>query len=171
MTPRLRAIAGSIVFLFVAPGIVAGVVPWAISGWRWGPALLGLEAGRWLGGALLLLGAVILIETFSRFAIEGLGTPAPIAPTRTLVVTGSYRFVRNPMYLAVVSLIFGHALLLGSLGVLIYGVVVWVTVHLFVLGYEEPTLQRTYGERYDRYRANVRRWIPRLSPWGRNDPP
>ena len=165
MNERLRAIIGSIVFLFVAPGIVAGVIPWWISGYRMEAPLLGVEPFRWLGVALLLLGAVLLIETFARFALQGLGTPAPIAPTRTLVVTGSYRFVRNPMYVAVVSLILGQALLLGSLGTLVWGIVVWLTVHLFVLAYEEPTLSRTHGEQYDRYRANVRRWIPRLTPW------
>ena len=158
MSDRIKAIVGSIVFLFVAPGIVAGVIPWGISGYRSEPALLGFEPIRWLG-------CLLLIETFSRFALQGLGTPAPIAPTKTLVVTGSYRFVRNPMYVAVVSLILGQAVLLGSVGTLIWGVVVWLTVHAFVLAYEEPTLSRTYGEQYDRYRANVRRWIPRLTPW------
>lgn len=163
MNERLRAILGSILFLFVAPGIVAGVIPWWISGYRTEPSFL--EPFRWLGVALLLLGAVLLIETFARFALQGLGTPAPIAPTKSLVVTGSYRFVRNPMYVAVVSLILGQALLFGSLWTLVWGAVVWLTVHLFVLTYEEPTLSRTYGEQYDRYRANVRRWIPRLTPW------
>jgi protein-S-isoprenylcysteine O-methyltransferase Ste14 len=162
---RARAIIGSIVFLFVAPGIVAGVIPWAISGYQLEPPLLGFEPLRWIGVALLILGALLLIETFSRFALQGLGTPAPIAPTKTLVVTGSYRFVRNPMYVAVVSLIVGQALWFGSIGTLIWGVVVWLTVHAFVLAYEEPTLSSTYGVQYDRYRANVRRWIPRLTPW------
>ena len=120
---------------------------------------------RWIGAVLLALGGVLLIETFSRFALQGLGTPAPIAPTKTLVVTGSYRFVRNPMYVAVVSLILGQALWFGSVGTLGWGAVVWLTVHAFVLAYEEPTLASTYGEQYDRYRANVRRWIPRLTPW------
>jgi protein-S-isoprenylcysteine O-methyltransferase Ste14 len=165
MNERVRAVLGSIVFLFVAPGIVAGVIPWSISGYRIEPAIFGFEPFRWLGGLLLALGAVLLIETFSRFALQGLGTPAPIAPTKTLVVTGSYRFVRNPMYVAVVSLILGQALLLGSVGTLIWGIVVWLTVHAFILAYEEPTLSRTYGEQYDRYRANVRRWIPRLTPY------
>ena len=165
MNERLRAIIGSIVFLFVAPGIVAGLIPWWISGYRMEPPLLGVELLRWLGVVLLLLGAVLLVETFARFALQGLGTPAPIAPTKSLVVTGSYRFVRNPMYVAVVSLILGQALLLGSLGTLVWGGIVWLTVHLFVLSYEEPTLSRTYGEQYDRYRSNVRRWIPRLTPW------
>jgi protein-S-isoprenylcysteine O-methyltransferase Ste14 len=108
---------------------------------------------------------VLLLETFSRFALQGLGTPAPIAPTKTLVVTGSYRFVRNPMYVAVVWLIFGQGLWFGNGGVLAWGVLVWLTVHLFVLSYEEPTLSGDYGEQYERYRANVRRWIPRLTPW------
>jgi protein-S-isoprenylcysteine O-methyltransferase Ste14 len=165
MSDRLKAIAGSIVFLFVAPGIVAGAIPGWITGWQVGPPLLGVEPLRWFGAVLLALGAVLLLETFSRFALQGLGTPAPIAPTKTLVVTGSYRFVRNPMYVAVVSLILGQALLFGSAAALVYGLVVWLTVHLFVLGYEEPTLSGTYGEQYDRYRANVRRWIPRLTPW------
>ncbi len=165
MTERLRAIAGSIVFLFVAPGIVAGLIPWAISGYRQEPPLLGFVPFSWLGVLLLLLGGVLLLETFARFALQGRGTPAPIAPTKELVVTGSYRFVRNPMYVAVVSLILGQALSFGSVGVLAWGTIVWLTVHLFVLTYEEPTLSQTYGAQYDRYRANVRRWIPRLTPW------
>lgn len=165
MNDKLKAIAGSIVFLFVAPGIVAGLIPWSITGWRIEPALWGIEPLRWVGGLLLLLGAVLLIETFSRFALQGLGTPAPIASTKTLVVTGSYRFVRNPMYVAVVSLILGQALLFGSVGALVYGLIVWATVHMFVLTYEEPTLSASYGAQYDQYRANVRRWIPRLTPW------
>jgi protein-S-isoprenylcysteine O-methyltransferase Ste14 len=162
---RAKAIIGSIVFLFVAPGVVAGLVPWSVSQWQLGRPLLGLEPIRWLGALLLLLGAVLLIETFARFALQGLGTPAPIAPTQSLVVTGSYRFVRNPMYVAVVLLILGQGLLLGNVPVLVYGLVVWLVVHLFVLGYEEPTLAASYGEQYARYRANVRRWIPRLTPW------
>lgn len=165
MNQRLRAVLGSIAFLFVAPGIVAGVIPWLLTGWRFGPPLLGFEPLRWLGALLLVLGAVLLVETFARFALQGLGTPAPIAPTKTLVVTGSYRFVRNPMYVAVVSLILGQALLFGSLAALIYGCIGWLTVHLFVLGYEEPTLSATYGPQYERYRANVRRWLPRVTPW------
>jgi protein-S-isoprenylcysteine O-methyltransferase Ste14 len=165
VSDRLKAIAGSIVFLFVAPGIVAGAIPGWITGWQLGPPLLGLEPLRWLGGLLLLLGGVLLLETFARFALQGIGTPAPIAPTKSLVVTGSYRFVRNPMYVAVVSLILGQALLFGSVAALVYGLIVWLTVHLFVLAYEEPTLEGSYGDQYDRYRANVRRWIPRLTPW------
>jgi protein-S-isoprenylcysteine O-methyltransferase Ste14 len=165
MKGRLGPILGSILFLFVAPGIVAGLIPWSISRYQMQLSLLGIEPLRWVGIGLLVLGGILLLETFARFALQGRGTPAPIAPTRTLVVTGSYRFVRNPMYVAVVSLIFGQALLFGSILTLLYGFAVWLTVHAFVLSYEEPTLSRDYGEQYDRYRANVRRWIPRLTPW------
>ena len=165
MSERLKAVIGSIVFLFVAPGIVAGLIPWGISGWRLDLPLLAFEPFRWLGVLCLLVGGVLLLETFSRFGLAGLGTPAPIAPTKTRVVTGSYRFVRNPMYVAVVSLILGQGLLFGSVAVLVYGLIVWGTVHAFVLVYEEPTLSGNYGEQYERYRANVRRWIPRLTPW------
>jgi protein-S-isoprenylcysteine O-methyltransferase Ste14 len=162
---RIAPLVGTAIFLVVAPGTIAGLIPWLITGYRVEPALLGLEPLRWLGIALLILGAVLVLETFARFAIQGLGTPAPVYPTKTLVVTGSYRFVRNPMYVGVVSLIFGQAQLFGSGGALIWGVIVWLTVHLFVLGYEEPTLRQSFGEQYDRYRANVRRWIPRVTPW------
>jgi protein-S-isoprenylcysteine O-methyltransferase Ste14 len=126
---------------------------------------MGLEPLRWLGLALLALGAVLLAETFIRFARQGRGTPAPIYPTETLVITGSYRFVRNPMYVAILSLILGQALLFANPWVLAYGAVVWLGVHTFVVTYEEPTLQRTFGAQYDAYRAAVRRWIPRLTPW------
>jgi len=162
---RIAPIVGSVIFLFVAPGVVAGLIPYWISGWRLEPPLGGIEPVRWVGVVLLLLGAVLLAETFARFALVGRGTPAPVYPTETLVVTGSYRFVRNPMYVAVVSLILGQALLFGNLAVLAYGAVIWLTVHLFVISYEEPTLAREFGAQYERYRANVRRWIPRLTPW------
>ena len=161
----IAPITGSVIFLVAAPGIVAGLIPWWISGWQMMPALGGIEPLRWVGILLLLLGGALLTETFTRFALQGRGTPAPIYPTEKLVVTGSYRFVRNPMYVAVVSLILGQALLFGSLPVLAYGAAIWLIVHLFVISYEEPTLERSFGEQYRRYKANVRRWIPRFTPW------
>ena len=118
-----------------------------------------------VGWLLIAFGLVLLIETFARFALEGLGTPAPFYPTKALVVTGSYRFVRNPMYLAVVTLILGQALVFSSWPLLIYAGIVWLVVHLFVVGYEEPTLRRTFGSQYDGYCRDVRRWLPRLVPW------
>jgi protein-S-isoprenylcysteine O-methyltransferase Ste14 len=161
---RVRAWAGTIVFLFLAPGIVAGLIPAIITQWRipW--------SGAWVvpvaivAGIVILSGVVVLLDAFVRFARAD-GTPAPPAPTAHLVVVGPYRFVRNPMYLAVLAIILGQALLFGSWGTLAYGGIALLAVASFVRFYEEPTLQETYGDEYQAYRRNVRAWIPRLRPW------
>ncbi len=95
---RISAILGSGVFLVIAPGTLAVYVPWTLSGWHMAPPLLGLFPFRVIGGLLIALGLPVLLDSFARFAIQGLGTPAPIAPPQNLVVTGLYRYVRNPMY-------------------------------------------------------------------------
>lgn len=120
---------------------------------------------RVLGVILIALGAAGVLDSFARFAMEGLGTPAPVAPTRTLVVTGLYRYVRNPMYVAVVSAIVGQALLFGSIALLCYGAFIWLLFHLFVTSYEEPALGKSFGREYELFCAHVPRWIPRLSAW------
>lgn len=153
---------GSAVFLVIAPGTVAGLVPWWMTRWQVQAPLLGLPLLRAAGLPLLAAGVVGLLDSFRRFAVQGLGTPAPVVPTQHLVVSGLYRFVRNPMYCAVVSAILGQALVLGSSALLAYASVVWLGFHLFVLGYEEPTLRLTYGAEYERFCTNVPRWIPRL---------
>ena len=162
---RTKAILGSAVFLVLAPGLIAGYVPWLFSRWRLSPPLLGVSACRAVGGLLVVAGLPVLLDSFRRFAVEGLGTPAPVMPTQHLVVTGWYRFVRNPMYVAVAALIFGQGLLFGNVRVLEYGLVVCAAFYVFVLGYEEPTLRRTFGPEYARFSANVPRWFPRLRPW------
>lgn len=88
-----------------------------------------------------------------------------MSPPERLVVTGFYRYVRNPMYVAVTALIIGQGLLFGSAVVLVYGAIVWAAFFLFVLGYEEPVLAERFPEEYKRYCGNVRRWIPRATPW------
>src|SRR3954454_12379231 len=160
---RIKAVLGSLAFLVLAPGVVAGLIPWSITQWSPLPPTGGLGALRWTGLILIIAGLAVVLEAFGRFAWEGLGTPAPVAPTRTLVVSGFYRFVRNPMYLAVGALIFGQAVLFASWGVALYGVVIAVAFDIFVRLYEEPTLRRTYGEEYAAYCAAVPRWIPRFS--------
>lgn len=110
-------------------------------------------------------GLTVNVESFVRFALKGFGTPAPIAPPERLVVSGLYRFVRNPMYVGVLAAILGQALLLGSVTLLEYAGVVWLGFTAMVVVYEEPTLRRTFGASYERYCANVRRWWPRLTPW------
>jgi len=115
-----------------------------------------------VGAIFVIAGAIVLIQAFVRFVTEGLGTPAPVAPTERLVVGGLYRYVRNPMYLAVLALIVGQALLLGRLSLLVYGAVVALAFVAFVKGYEEPTLSARYGAEYEAYLKAVPRWWPRL---------
>lgn len=159
---RVRAALGSLVFLVLVPGAVAGLVPWSITGWRAQPTALGLRA---VGVTLVIAGVAVLVSAFARFVLEGLGTPAPVAPTERLVVGGLYRHVRNPMYLAVASTIAGQALILGRPALFVYAAIFCVVVAAFVHGYEEPTLTARYGEQYEAYRGAVPAWLPRLRPW------
>jgi protein-S-isoprenylcysteine O-methyltransferase Ste14 len=165
---RNVAAVGSSVFMALAPGTVAGLVPWWLTGWHghawWPPA-------RVFGGAFVLGGGVVLVQAFISFVVEGLGTPAPVAPTEHLVVGGLYRYVRNPMYLAVVAVILGQALLLGRLVLVVYAVVVGALMWAFATWYEVPALTRQFGEEYQRYRSAVPGWWPRLTPWTAADPP
>jgi protein-S-isoprenylcysteine O-methyltransferase Ste14 len=112
-----------------------------------------------------MLGAIGLLDSFARFAVQGVGAPAPVFPTRSLVVTGLYRYVRNPRYVAVVGTILGQGLILGNLRLLEYGGLVWLLFHTFVLVYEEPTLRESFGSQYRVFCAEVPRWIPRFTPW------
>lgn len=166
MSDKARAIIGSVIFFILVPVVVAWAIPWylIIGGWI-SPPILGLTFIPWIGWVLIALGVAVLIDCFTRFAIKGLGTPAPIAPTQRLVVDGAYRYVRNPMCVAVVTIIFGQALVYGCHWVLLYTAGVWLATHLFVLYYEEPTLKRQFPDDYADYFANVPRWIPRTSPW------
>jgi protein-S-isoprenylcysteine O-methyltransferase Ste14 len=162
---RVSAALGTATFLVLAPGLVAGAVPWWISRWHMLPAFLGLSPLRVVGVLLIAAGIPILLDSFVRFATEGLGTPAPVFPTQHLVVKGFYCYVRNPMYVAVLSLLLGQALLLGNLRILAYSLLLWLVAHLFVITYEEPTLRKSFGMEYEFFCAHVPRWLPRLTPW------
>ena len=162
---RLRAAVGSLVFLALAPGIIAGLIPWGLTGWQIRDPIPHWAPVRVIGAVLIAAGLIVLLQAFARFVIEGIGTPAPIAPPQRLVVGGLYRYVRNPMYLAVLFVIAGQALALGQLGLLLYAAVVLIAVVSFVRGYEEPHLEERFGPAYDRYRHAVPGWWPRLRPW------
>ncbi len=153
---------GSAAFFIIAPGIVAGLVPWLLTRWEPGPAWPGSTLFAVFGGLMILAGAAILLNAFVRFVVDGRGTPAPVAPTEELVITGPYRWVRNPMYVAVVAVIIGQALLLRQTSLLIYAAVVAVAFVAFVKFYEEPVLTDRYGDAYRRYQAAVPGWVPRL---------
>jgi protein-S-isoprenylcysteine O-methyltransferase Ste14 len=159
------AILGSALFFVVAPCLAAGVIPWWITRWELQPAFFDVDVARAIGVTLILAGVPGVLDSFARFALQGLGTPAPVAPPQHLVVTGLYRYVRNPMYVSVVAVICGQALQFGDWRLIVYGAVFWLACHVFVVVYEEPTLQRTFGPEYQAFRTNVPRWIPRLRPW------
>jgi protein-S-isoprenylcysteine O-methyltransferase Ste14 len=166
---KRRAAIGTTVFFVLAPGTVAGLVPWLLTGWRvrepaayWGPL-------RVAGALLLIAGLVFVIQAFVRFVEEGLGTPAPVAPPERLVVGGMYRYVRNPMYVSLLGMIVGQALLLWQFGLLLYAVVVWLVTAAFVRWYEEPTMVRKFGADYEVYRHAVPAWWPRVRPWTGSD--
>lgn len=158
------AIFGSAVFFLAAPVVVAGVVPWLLLG-RYARPLAGSLAAVALGTLLIVCGVAFLLHAFARFALEGRGTPAPVAPTETLVVGGVYRHVRNPMYLAVTAIVVGQALVFADWLLLGYAALVAAGTAAFVRHYEEPTLARRYGAAYDAYRKAVPGWLPRLKPW------
>ena len=158
-------IPGSLLFLVLAPGSVAGLIPFALTGWRVGSLFLGLPLGRAAGALLVGLGLASLLESFARFALRGFGTPAPVAPPTQLVVSGQYRYVRNPMYVAILAIVLGQSLLLGRAVLLVYAGALWFVFHTWVVVYEERTLATRFGLSFQAYRAHVRRWWPRVTPW------
>lgn len=162
---KIAALLGSAVFFVIAPGTVVGLLPYSISRWQMQPAFFGQDWLRVTGAVLVLLGLLPLVNSFLRFSLEGLGTPAPIAPPQHLVVTGFFSRVRNPIYVALVTISIGEALIFGDVRLLGYAALIWLLFHLFVLVFEEPTLRDTFGEEYRVYCQNVPRWLPRLVAW------
>jgi protein-S-isoprenylcysteine O-methyltransferase Ste14 len=162
---RIRAAAGSAVFLIVAPGVVIGLLPWVITGWQQGAATpMAMVA---VGAVLTAAGCAVLLQAFGQFVFEGIGTPAPPAPTQQLVTSGLYRYVRNPMYLAVLTAICGQVLVLDRPILLLYALVVAIAFVAFVRFYEQPALTHRYGAQYREYCQQVPAWLP---AWPRRSP-
>ena len=122
---KTPAVMGSALFFLAAPCVLAGLIPWWLTRWEMRPAFFGLEAIRAAGILLILAGLPALIDSFVRFALEGLGTPAPLAPTQKLVVTGPYRYVRNPMYVSILAIILGQAFLFGDIRLIVLAGLAW----------------------------------------------
>ena len=155
---RLRAASGGLGFVIVGgPTLVAGLVPWLMTRWHADDQLLSLKL---LGGAFIASGLVLVLEATARFALQGRGTPAPWAPPERFVARGSYRFTRNPMYVGVLALIVGQALLLGREILLAWAAAAWLIFQLFLLFEEEPGLRKRFGAAYEDYCARVPRWLP-----------
>jgi protein-S-isoprenylcysteine O-methyltransferase Ste14 len=148
-----------LLFTIVVPGTMAGLIPYQIlmstTSYAIGPV-------RFAGIPLFITGTGIYLWCAWDFAFTGRGTPAPIDPPKTLIVRGLYQYVRNPMYLGVLSIVLGQCLYFGSAAVLLYACVAFAIVNTFVFLYEEPTLTRLFGDQYREYCASVPRWIPRL---------
>jgi len=156
------AAVGSAAFFVAAPGSFVGLGPWLITQWEIPGSSPPVRVI--LGVVLIVLGLIPPVHAFIQFAKAG-GTPMPVAPTERLVVDGFNRFVRNPMYVGLLTAILGQALLFGSLGLVLYAVIVWIITASFVRWYEEPTLSHRYGTEYEEYRRNVPAWLPRWRPW------
>ncbi len=164
----LRTICKSALFTLVVPGSVGVWIPQLLRRREEpdGPKLpLDPTTSRIAGWLSVLVGAFLYVHTAWRFADEGEGTPAPIDEPEPLVVVGIYAHVRNPMYVAVLLVIVGQALLYRSLHVLWWAAGCLLGFHNRVIGWEEPHLAEKHGETYDRYREAVPRWIARLRPW------
>ena len=155
---------GTTVFA-AAPATAAGLLPWVVTRWKVQQPVPGGLAAQCAGVLLIGAGAAVITNSFARFALEGLGTPAPFAPPKNLVVSGFYRFVRNPIYVGIGAAITGQGLLLGQPKLFGLAALGAVPVVAFVRLHEEPTLARKFGAEYEDYRANVPRWLPRLTPW------
>jgi protein-S-isoprenylcysteine O-methyltransferase Ste14 len=159
MPRKFWPIFNTILFTIFVPGTVAILIPrWLVGGFST-PANGPLT---WLGGIVFVFGASIYFRCAWEFAVRGLGTPAPIAPTKFLVTTALHRYIRNPMYVGVALAILGEAALFRSVHLVEYAAVMLTIAHVFVVLYEEPTLHRQFGESYDEYRRSVPRWIPRF---------
>lgn len=149
------------VFLVLVPGTVAGVIPWWLRSAHpdpaWGPG-----PARWLGVGFVVGGTALLLWSAWGFSTSGRGTPAPHDPPKILVRGGPYRVVRNPMYLAVVSIVIGQAVWFGSVALAVYAVGLVLVFHGVVVTFEEPILERKFGSGYEAYRETVPRWLPRI---------
>ena len=160
---RRNILASALFTVFGGPGLLLVLIPWLLTRFHvpasqplWQTAIAAL---------LIAVGLIPLLESITRFIVVGKGTLVPTAPTEHLVISGFYRFVRNPMYVGVLTALAGQVILFQSRGLLIEFIVVAVVMDLFVRFYEEPKLTRSYGDEYLRYKQHVRRWIPRLTPW------
>jgi protein-S-isoprenylcysteine O-methyltransferase Ste14 len=153
----------SLVWTILLPGMVAGYLPWRYFGLR-GARIDASNPVHLVSLAGIALGAALLAACIVEFARRGRGTLSPVDPPRHLVVRGLYRYVRNPMYLSVTTIVFGEWLLTRSPALFIYWLIWFAGANLFVIGYEEPTLRRQFGASYDAYTGQVGRWIPRLRP-------
>jgi len=161
MPSRLFAVVRTI----IVSALFVSLWTWFLPRWINGNGAFA-ESRPW-GWIVVVPGALIAGGCIFEFAWRGIGTPAPFDPPRRLVISGPYRWVRNPMYLGMGVILLGEGITFPRLmnTMLIMTASLWIAVTLFIIGYEEPTLRAKFGDGYIDYCKHVRRWIPRLRPW------
>ena len=156
--PKMIPVLKTLLFTIFVPGTVAVYLPYRFADAPWP-----VQVNAWVvaGAAMFLSGGLIYLSCAWHFAWTGQGTPAPIDPPKVLIVRGLNRYVRNPMYIGVLIMVVGQAVFFRAGHLLYYAAFVMVTVHLFVLFYEEPHLRKQFGASYEEYLQRVPRWLPK----------
>ena len=156
MENNVKLLLKNFVFAILYPGIVAGVIPF----WIIGGKLNELEKPhQFVGVFLFLAGFIIMTWCIVNFAVKGQGTLSPLAPTKKLVVSGLYKFSRNPMYIGVMLILTGETLFFASYSLCVYSLIVFAGFNIFIIFNEERRLKKDFGNDYDNYCKKVRRWI------------
>jgi protein-S-isoprenylcysteine O-methyltransferase Ste14 len=150
----------TILFMLLVPGVLLVLLPCALIGAD--VALFSFGISHWFAIPCWMIGAAAMIWCAWAFTVRGRGTPSPTDPPKELVVSGLYRYVRNPIYVGVVLFLLGYVLWYPTLSILLMLPIVVVSSHLFVIFYEEPHLRKTFGAAYEEYCKSVPRWIPKL---------
>lgn len=161
---RSTAAIGSVLWFVVVGGTFGILLPWWLGDWRFRHPLPYWEVVRVVGVLLICVGLVPLVQSFVDF-FKADGTPIPVASPPRLVVSGYYRYVRNPIYVGFLIILIGQTLLFGTRGMLEYTIIAWCVGALGARLYEEPRLTRRFGAEYEAYRRAVPAWLPRLRPW------
>ena len=169
ISETIKAFFATLGFLFVLLPIILIGIPWKILSTPGDKLLFDIGKFRYLGLVPMIAGVVIYFWCSCSFVFSGQGTPIHSMPPKKLVVTGLYRFVRNPIYIGGFFVLAGEVLLFQSKGIFIYFLIVFGLINIFVPVHEEPRLEKRFGEAYKRYRQSVPRWIPRLTPHREND--
>jgi protein-S-isoprenylcysteine O-methyltransferase Ste14 len=156
----LSLLLRNLIFTILQPGLVAGLIPFLILGDRVKTLFdHAFQGYQYAGAAIFVIGFIIMLTCIVSFAIKGRGTISPADPTRQLVTTGLYRFSRNPMYVGVMLILIGEAILFSSTSLCAYVAFAWIAFQLFIWRFEEPRLIKDFGKEYNAYRKQVRRWI------------
>jgi protein-S-isoprenylcysteine O-methyltransferase Ste14 len=147
-------------FMILHPGVVAGLIPYLILDNRFIKAFAGnFILQHYIGLVIFTAGLVVMLDCIIRFAIFGRGTLSPADPTKKLVVSGYYRYSRNPMYLGVLLILAGEAIFFNSAYLSLYFLLIVLAFNLFIRFFEEPQLTRQFGEEYQEYCRKVNRWF------------